>query len=86
MKLRALFRLLLVFSVLLSLSCSGGDDSSSDNGGGNNPPPNEPTVLERLQSVVDAKVGNDADKLVGVSVSIRVGNEERWSLVGGISK
>lgn len=40
---------------------------------------------ERLQSIIDAKIGIDDDKLVGVSVSIRVNGVERWALVGGIS-
>ncbi len=43
-------------------------------------------IAEQLQAVIDEKVGNDADKLVGVSASIRIGGEERWQLVGGLSK
>ena len=45
----------------------------------------ELTVTERLQAVVDEKVGGDSEKLVGVSVSIRVDGVEKWKLVGGKS-
>ncbi len=38
-----------------------------------------------LQEVIDEKIGEEGEKLVGVSVSIRVGEEERWNLVGGHS-
>ncbi len=73
------FKLLLTLLSLVILNCSS-------NANDNPPEQNEPTVEERLQAVIDDKVGNDADKLVGVSVSIRVGTEERWNLVGGLSK
>tara|TARA_B100000497_G_C7612212_1_gene367685 strand:- start:564 stop:845 length:282 start_codon:yes stop_codon:yes gene_type:complete len=46
----------------------------------------EVTTEALLQAVIDEKVGNDTNKLVGVSVSIRIGDEERWKLVGGISQ
>ncbi len=68
-----------IFPILVSLlfvACSKNDDS----------PSGEEIITARLQEVIDEKVGNDADKLVGVSVSIRVGTEERWRLVGGISE
>lgn len=61
---------------LLLTACSSNDDSHLK----------QEMVTAQLQEVIDEKVGNDADKLVGVSVSIRVGTEERWKLVGGISK
>ncbi|MDH3698097.1 MAG: beta-lactamase family protein [Flavobacteriaceae bacterium] len=43
-----------------------------------------PTVEEELQSIISAKVG--PDKLLGVSVSIRVDGVEHWQLTGGTSK
>lgn len=43
----------------------------------------EQALDERLQEIVNSKVG--ANQLVGVFVSIRVGREERWNLVGGLS-
>jgi len=76
MKLRSIFKLTLLFSTVLQLGCS--DD--------NVPAINEVTIEQRLQDIIDEKIGTDADKLVGVSISIRVGTEERWKLVGGISK
>jgi D-alanyl-D-alanine carboxypeptidase len=77
MKRGFIFTLIWIFSFLLFLGCS--DDSEELI-------PTGPTMEQRLQKIIDEKVGNDTDKLVGVSVSIRVGNEERWKLVGGISK
>jgi D-alanyl-D-alanine carboxypeptidase len=50
-----------------------------------NDPIIEIPLEERLQSIIDAKIGVDDDKLVGVSVSIRLNGVERWALVGGIS-
>ena len=44
----------------------------------------EPTTADRLQLLIDEKIGGD-DKLIGVAVSIRVDGEERWNLVGGES-
>ncbi len=71
----------IIVSISLLLFVFIGGCSKDDN------PPDPPEVStgERLQSIIDEKVGNDADKLVGVSVSIRVGSEERWNLSGGIS-
>ena len=71
------------------IGCSKSDTPSPEDTLSPNPTPEEQvtkTTRELLQDVIDEKVGNDADKLVGVSVSIRVGTEERWKLVGGISK
>ena len=71
------------------MGCSGNDDAPQETVGANPPTPEEPvtaTTEELLQAIIDEKVGTDANKLVGVSVSIRVGTEERWNLVGGISK
>ena len=63
-------------TVILFLSCSSTENNSKVS----------QTITDRLQKVIDETVANDSDQLVGVSVSIRVGNEERWQLVGGISK
>ncbi|WP_420400535.1 serine hydrolase domain-containing protein [Flagellimonas sp.] len=74
------------------ISCSsGGDDTSPDPNSNPDPNPNpnptpELTIEEKLQTIIDEKVGTDADKLVGVSVSIRIGDQEHLSLTGGISK
>jgi len=73
MKSGYIFTLIRIFSFLLISGCS--DDSEELI-------PTGPTMEQRLQKIIDEKVGNDTDKLVGVSVSIRVGNEERWKLVG----
>ena len=78
MKLNSIFKYLLLFSSLLMLSCS------SDGTNRNFQEIVELSIEERLQNIINDKVGNDSDKLVGVSVSIRVGSEERWNLVGGI--
>ena len=78
MKPHKLLIIILCFSVLISTSCSSDDTS--------NPQEEVDLVTARLQAIIDDKVGNDTDKLVGVSISIRVGSEERWNLVGGISK
>ena len=58
-------------------SCSSSDDSE--------PETMEPTLEERLQAIIDARIGGDT-QLKGVSVSIRVGNDELYSLVGGVSE
>ncbi|MGX1930108.1 serine hydrolase domain-containing protein [Flagellimonas sp. 2504JD4-2] len=63
--------------VLLLVACSS-------DGENNEVPIDEAALfLEELQGVVDSKIGSD--KLLGVSVSIRVDGEERWRLQGGIS-
>lgn len=51
--------------------------------GGEEPPTDLP-IAERLENAIAEKIGTD--KLVGVSVSIRIGAEERWQLTGGLSK
>lgn len=76
MKIKMYF--LLVFGLLL-MSCSKDDTETT-----NQPQPD--LTLQRLQAIVDEKVGTDTDKLVGVSVSIRVDGQERWQLTGGLSK
>lgn len=72
----SLLRALSLFLLLLWSSCSDEDQITIE----------EVTTEALLQAVIDEKVGNDTNKLVGVSVSIRVGDEERWKLVGGISQ
>jgi D-alanyl-D-alanine carboxypeptidase len=80
------FKTLVLLLTLLS-GCSENDsDPLSEDGTPMNPISEEITTEERLQEIINDKVGNNTDKLVGVSVSIRVGAEERWKLVGGISK
>jgi D-alanyl-D-alanine carboxypeptidase len=95
MRLNQYFSALILVLILFS-GCSGNEnDSLPETETPTNPtseeptpptPPNTLTTEERLQKIINDKVGDDTDKLVGVSVSIRVGTEERWKLVGGISK
>lgn len=91
MKTKHFLRILPVLAMFV-MACSGGDDAPSTTATPTptpTPTPEEPvsaTTEELLQAIIDAKVGTDTDKLVGVSVSIRIGDEERWNLVGGISK
>ena len=70
--------LFFITAVIVLYSCSGDDNSS--------PSANEITVEEQLQTIIDEKVGTDADKLVGVSVSIRINGQEMWNLQGGLSR
>ena len=87
MRILNLFKYFIVF--LLITGCSGSDDSVPGTDMIDQLDTEEPTTAtteELLQAIIDEKVGNDVDKLVGVSVSIRVGAEERWKMVGGISK
>ena len=57
------------------ISCSNNDTIEPDE---------DQIFKQKLQTIIDAKVGGD--KLVGVSISIRQGNSERWLLTGGNSK
>jgi len=66
----------LVFISFLFLSCSSDDSKEQIN--------EEELITNKLQEIVDSKVGTN--KLVGVSISIRIDGEERWSLQGGISQ
>ncbi|MGI9550246.1 MAG: serine hydrolase domain-containing protein [Aurantibacter sp.] len=87
---------LLTLLVLLFFNCSKDSNPVENNPTEQNGPteqndPNEPetpplTVIERLQQVIDEKVGDDTNKLVGVSVSIRINGEEKYQLTGGLSK
>ncbi|WP_190808762.1 serine hydrolase [Flagellimonas sp. S3867] len=64
--------------ILLIVACS--NDESKDE----NPIDEEALFVTELQNVIDSKLGSD--KLLGVSVSIRVDGEERWKLQGGTSE
>lgn len=72
------FNLFLISILVITLtSCSSSDDNSTGNVAGL-------SIEERLQNIIDERVGED--KLIGVSVSVRVDSEELWKLVGGNSK
>jgi D-alanyl-D-alanine carboxypeptidase len=78
-----LSKIIFVISIVLSglfQSCSSDDNSKTEGS------IDDATLAIRLQGIIDDKIGTDADKLVGVAVSIRIDGEERWNLVGGISK
>ncbi|MGB5692760.1 MAG: serine hydrolase domain-containing protein [Flavobacteriaceae bacterium] len=47
------------------------------------PPTNTQSFEEKLQAIIDSRVG--PEKLLGVSLSIRVDGEERWSFISGYS-
>lgn len=86
---RKVYQLKLLLVLLFLVGCSGSDDTVIETVKIDPPATEEPaapTTAELLQAIIDEKVGTDSDKLVGVSVSIRVGNEERWKMVGGIAK
>ncbi|MBX2873852.1 MAG: beta-lactamase family protein [Saprospiraceae bacterium] len=70
--------LVILFIGLTLFSCK-----KENNLGGQEPPADLP-IEERLENIITEKVG--PDKLLGVSVSIRIGEEERWKLTGGLSK
>lgn len=85
--------LLLLCAVLLTPSCSSDSsdpeplqqqntDNQSNDPPRNNPPP-LPPLEERIQAIIDSKVG--PERLIGVSLSIRVNGEERFSLTSGYS-
>ena len=88
------YLLLLLCSTMLILSSCSGDSSGSetmqqntDNEAvdppQNNPPPPLPPLEDRIQAIIDSKVG--PDMLVGVSLSIRANGEERFSFTSGDS-
>lgn len=64
-----------IWLLLLFVGCSS-DDSPAE-------PTEEEIFTEKLQGIIDSKVGSDL--LVGVSISIRVGSQERWNFVSGNS-
>ncbi len=67
-----------ILCTLILMACSS-DDSETNIV---TPPPG-PTIEERLQTIMDSKVG--PDKLVGAAASVRVNGVERWNLSGGQS-
>jgi len=70
--------------VVLMFGCSS-DNSPMTNPVNEDIPINEDELIaNKLQEIVDSKIGTD--KLVGVSMSIRVDGVERWNLNGGVSK
>ncbi|MCL6272614.1 beta-lactamase family protein [Muricauda sp. 2012CJ35-5] len=87
-------KLIILILLILVASCSS-DGNTTDTNPDSTPNPTPTptpnptptlTIEEKLQNIIDDKVGTDSDKLVGVSVSIRIGDETHLSLVGGISK
>ena len=79
------FKFLFSFS-LLSINIIGCSKESSEiTPTESNDPITEIPIEERLQSIIDSKIGIYEDKLVGVSVSIRINGVEHWTLVGGLS-
>jgi D-alanyl-D-alanine carboxypeptidase len=78
MKTSIKFKLMMIVVLFVMIACSSTDDSVP-------PPIDEPTLQEQLQAIIDSKIGGDA-KLKGVSVSIRIGNNELYNLVGGVSE
>ncbi len=82
----------LVFAFLLSCSSDSSDPEMDEPANSNNdpvveepntPPPTTISFEEKLQAIVDSKVG--PEKLIGVSLSIRVDGTERWSFTSGYS-
>ncbi len=66
-----------MFLLILLCSCNKSDDE---------PLPEPISTESKLPAIIEEKVGIDDDKLVGVSVSIRMDGEEKWKLVGGLSR
>ncbi|MEN8789536.1 MAG: serine hydrolase domain-containing protein [Flavobacteriaceae bacterium] len=84
------FRLIFLILVLSVINCSKDSSDPVVNTPENTqnsppvvPPTNPLSFEEKLQAIIDSRVG--PDKLVGVSVSIRVDGEERWSFTSGSS-
>lgn len=75
---------LLLSSLLILITGLTFSSCKKENNLGGQEPPAELPITERLENIIAEKVGTD--KLVGVSVSIRIGEEERWNLTGGLSK
>ena len=94
MGLKYYFILILLSLGLLGLSCSSDSsepdpqeqidpDNDATDTPDNNPPPPAPTLEERLQAIIESKVG--PEKLVGVSLSIRINGVEEFSFTSGFS-
>ncbi len=86
MKLIKYFSIVLLIPMLFVLGCSNNDDEPDIDGMDPTDPVEEIALQQRLQNIVDSKIGIDQDKLVGVSVSIRLNGEERWVVTGGVSE
>ncbi len=83
-------RLLFLILVLGTVNCTKDSSDpvaelpeSPQNNPPAEPPSNTLSIEEKLQAIIDSRVG--PDKLIGVSVSIRVAGEERWSFTSGSS-
>ena len=89
MKNTKFFRVLLIFATLLA-SCSTDDTTPVTTTPEDPiivvPPDNDLLIEQRLQAIIDSKIAEGSEKLVGVSMSIRVDGIERWNLNGGVSK
>ena len=89
MKNMILFGFLLIFEVLL-ISCSTDNailvPPVSEDPITTVPHKNDLLIEQLLQDIIDSKIEDGFEKLVGVSVSIRVDGIERWNLNGGVSK
>lgn len=72
-------KIFLLVTLLVVFSNCSSDDATSDQD-------KSAEIEEQLNAIIAEKVGTDADKLVGVSISIRVDGEERWNLQGGLSR
>lgn len=77
MRIKINLKTLIVLIIFFVFSCSSTDDSQTQN--------NEQALENQLQSIIDARIGDDT-KLKGVSVSIRIGSNELFNLVGGVSE
>lgn len=77
MKTTVRIKLVVILTLFSIIACSKSDDAS--------PQDNESSLQEKLQATIDSRIGGDS-QLKGVSVSIRVGNNELYSLVGGVSE
>ena len=82
MNARYLFTLL----VFLLFNCSEDSNNPMEEINPTQPEASELSVQEKLQRVIDEKIGTDTDRLVGVSVSVRINGDEVYQLTGGLSK
>ena len=92
MKIPVWHRYIVLFLLGLLLSCSTDStnpmdetqENTSDDPVAEQPQDDPPLSFEeKLQAIIDSRVG--PDKLLGVSISIRVGGVERWSFISGYS-
>ena len=80
----------LLLTLLSTLGCTSENSEetlttseSSENETVTDPPPPAQSLEDRLQAIIDSRVG--PDKLIGASVSIRVEGVEQWNFVSGYS-